>query len=96
MCRMAHNRLHLYVPDDTLALLDARRGPSTRSAYVRWLIEQERPDEIQVQTFDGRIVRTIPSSSPASGDPVRPNHEHTWARAGSIFDRCDCGETRKR
>lgn len=36
---MAHKRLHIYVPDDTLEKLDAQRGPTTRSAWITHLID---------------------------------------------------------
>ena len=59
-------RLELRLSDKDLAVLDQRRGATTRSAYIRWLIHQDRP----VNPVESSLSEPNPVSPPS--DPVQP------------------------
>jgi hypothetical protein len=96
VCLMTHQRLHLYVPDDTLALLDAQRGPTPRSAYIRWLIEggHPHPDPVVPPTEPEPPIPT-PIQPPAPPpQPVETQHRHYFDSVLSSAVCAGCGKTR--
>lgn len=78
----------LRLTEDLLERLDAQRGGIPRGSYIRAALELHL-DAIENQPVPTGSLRPV-------GEPVRPDHVHEWKRAGSIFDRCECGETRRR
>ena len=74
MCCMTHNRVHLYVPDDTLAVLDAKRGAATRSAYIRWLIEAHpHPDPVVPPVEPAPVPSPPQPLVPPTTPPIPPD-----------------------
>jgi hypothetical protein len=97
-------RLTLRLPKRLTDDIDRMRGKATRSEYIRTMIEATvgliAPIELKFETKPmpepdlGKPARRI-YVEPIK-KPVKGGCDHTWVRAGSIFDRCTKCEERKR
>jgi hypothetical protein len=93
-------RIHIVVPNDTLAILDARRGLIPRSSYVRDLIRKDTGEITEVIQETGRQV--IKAGLKSVKDSTAPKHRHrrdenlgeTKEKGRTVRTfRCHCGHT---
>ena len=67
--------LRITLSDEHAAALDALRGPATRTAYARWLLERDL-------AAAGRSAGDVPGVAAAAAAPVTPSGAGTRARRG--------------
>lgn len=103
-------RIDLRLSPKEIEILDQKRGATTRSGFIRWLIEHHdtkaghpHPDPV-VPPLDptpapvpNPITPPVPPPNPVETfTPPIPWCDHDWVKAGGMFNRCTICDERMR